>query len=79
MESDGRRPDLIGSGGHTAERARIANRSDTQCSDEKGENVPRAGRTLSALRNLGYSFNSAVADLIDNSIAAGAYDTITTA
>ncbi len=36
------------------------------------ELIPNAARVLAALRNVGYSLNSAVADLIDNSIAAGA-------
>ena len=33
---------------------------------------PVAGSMIYSLRNLGYSFESAVADLIDNSISAGA-------
>jgi hypothetical protein len=36
------------------------------------EVIPNAKRTFAALRDIGYSFNSAVADIIDNSIAAGA-------
>ena len=33
---------------------------------------PVAGSMIYSMRNLGYSFESAVADLIDNSISAGA-------
>ncbi len=33
---------------------------------------PSAGRLVNSLRNIGYSFPSAVADLVDNSISAGA-------
>lgn len=36
--------------------------------------APSARRLTSSLRDIGYSFESAVADLIDNSIAAGATD-----
>ena len=36
------------------------------------EVIPDPGRTMEGLRDTGYSFESAVADLIDNSIAAGA-------
>ena len=36
------------------------------------EVIPNARRTFAALRDIGYSFNSAVADLVDNSIAADA-------
>lgn len=35
-------------------------------------NPPEAGRLISALRDTGYNFNSAAADIIDNSIAANA-------
>jgi hypothetical protein len=35
-------------------------------------NPPEAGRLISALRDTGYDFNSAAADIIDNSIAANA-------
>ncbi len=38
----------------------------------KHDNTPNAARTLDALRSVGYDFNAAVADLVDNSIAAGA-------
>ncbi|WP_437099042.1 ATP-binding protein [Streptomyces sp. enrichment culture] len=34
--------------------------------------VPRARRTLSSLRNLGYDLRHAVADIVDNSVSAGA-------
>ena len=34
--------------------------------------VPNAGNFIESLRDLGYTFNSAVADLIDNSISAAA-------
>ena len=36
------------------------------------ESIPAAGRTIEGLRDTGYSFETAVADLIDNSIAATA-------
>ncbi|MBK3625356.1 ATP-binding protein [Streptomyces sp. MBT49] len=36
------------------------------------EVVPRARRTLTSLRNLGYDLRHAVADIVDNSISAGA-------
>lgn len=36
------------------------------------EAPPRATRTFKALSNIGYDFNSAIADIIDNSIDAGA-------
>jgi SepF-like predicted cell division protein (DUF552 family) len=32
------------------------------------EAIPGAKRTLNALRKLGYDFNSAVADVVDNSV-----------
>ena len=35
-------------------------------------NTPDAARLINALRDTGYTFNSAVANLVDNSIAAGA-------
>ncbi len=34
--------------------------------------IPDAARTIEGLRDTGYSFNTAVADVVDNSIAAGA-------
>lgn len=34
--------------------------------------TPNAPTMLNSLRALGYSFNTAVADIVDNSIAAGA-------
>ncbi|RYD72315.1 MAG: ATP-binding protein, partial [Verrucomicrobiaceae bacterium] len=34
--------------------------------------LPNARRTIAALRDIGYDFNSAVADLVDNSVSAGA-------
>ncbi|MGX1490346.1 ATP-binding protein [Streptomyces tendae] len=34
--------------------------------------VPRARRTLTSLRNLGYDLRHAVADIVDNSVSAGA-------
>lgn len=40
------------------------------------EVIPNPTRVFSALRNLGYSFNSAVADLVDNSISAGSSEII---
>lgn len=36
------------------------------------ELMPRASVMIEAMRDIGYSFDSAVADIIDNSIAAGA-------
>ena len=36
--------------------------------------APSAARLTSSLRDIGYDFDSAVADLVDNSIAAGATD-----
>lgn len=36
------------------------------------ENVPNAARVIDAMRDLGYDINQAVAELIDNSISAGA-------
>lgn len=36
------------------------------------ENPPDPGATIEALRSLGYSTEAAIADLIDNSVAAGA-------
>lgn len=33
---------------------------------------PNAGRMINSLRDAGYDFNTAVADIVDNSIAAGA-------
>lgn len=37
------------------------------------ENVPNAARVIDAMRDLGYDINQAVAELIDNSISAGAH------
>ena len=39
---------------------------------ESIESVPNPGRTIEGLRDTGYNFETAVADLVDNSIAAGA-------
>ena len=36
------------------------------------ELVPAARRLMSSLRDMGYEFTTAVADLVDNSVAAGA-------
>jgi hypothetical protein len=41
-------------------------------SDKTREAPPRAGAMLEALRGLGYSTGAAIADIIDNSISAGA-------
>jgi hypothetical protein len=38
---------------------------------EERQSIPAAARTFEALRDIGYDFNSAVADLIDNSITQG--------
>ena len=34
--------------------------------------VPDASRLMASIRHIGYSFETAIADLLDNSIAAGA-------
>ena len=52
--------------------SREANLEGRIVTSRKHDNTPRAARTLDALRNLGYDFNSAVADIIDNSISAAA-------
>ncbi len=39
---------------------------------ENIESIPNPGRTIEGLRDTGYSFETAVADLVDNSVAAGA-------
>src|SRR5215472_7661585 len=44
----------------------------TSDSRRRQELVPSAKRLISSLRDIGYDLPSAVADLIDNSIAAGA-------
>lgn len=36
------------------------------------ELIPAAGRLIGSLRDMGYEFATAVADLVDNSIEAGA-------
>ena len=36
------------------------------------EVIPSAKRLMKSLRDLGYDFAAAIADLVDNSIAAGA-------
>ncbi|MCY3687610.1 MAG: ATP-binding protein [Gammaproteobacteria bacterium] len=41
---------------------------------ENIESIPNPGRTIEGLRDTGYNFETAVADLIDNSIAANATD-----
>jgi hypothetical protein len=51
-----------------AETARRANSRPRQVE----EVIPAAARTISSLRNIGYELPQAVADLVDNSIAAGA-------
>ena len=38
---------------------------------ESIESIPNPGRTIEGLRDTGYNFETAVADLVDNSIAAG--------
>ena len=35
------------------------------------ENTPEAGSLVGSMRSMGYSFESAVADIIDNSVTAG--------
>jgi hypothetical protein len=39
---------------------------------EVDEVIPSARRLIQSLRDMGYDFAAAVADLVDNSIAAGA-------
>ena len=39
---------------------------------ESIESIPNPGRTIEGLRDTGYNFETAVADLVDNSVAAGA-------
>lgn len=41
-------------------------------SEEGTESVPDPGRTMEGLRDTGYNFETAIADLVDNSIAANA-------
>ena len=38
--------------------------------------IPAAKRTVNALKDMGYDLNSAVADIIDNSISRGEADNI---
>ena len=45
-----------------------------RCCNEISNAAPSAARLTSSLRDIGYDFVSAVADLIDNSISAGATD-----
>ena len=48
---------------------------DAETESEKTQRVmlmPKAGYLLSSMRDIGYSFETAVADLIDNSISASA-------
>lgn len=40
--------------------------------EETFEAIPDPGRTMEGLRDTGYNFETAIADLVDNSIAAGA-------
>lgn len=35
------------------------------------ENIPKADMLMGSMRSMGYSFESAIADVIDNSISAG--------
>ena len=41
---------------------------------ESIESIPNPGRTIEGLRDTGYNFETAVADLVDNSIAAGGHE-----
>jgi hypothetical protein len=43
---------------------------------KKDENQPDAGRLIVALRQIGYSLEQAIADLVDNSINAGAHNVL---
>ena len=36
------------------------------------DNSPKADHLMGSLRSMGYSFESAIADIIDNSVSAGA-------
>lgn len=38
------------------------------------ENTPEAGRLMGSMRSMGYTFESAMADIIDNSISAGSHE-----
>lgn len=40
-------------------------------SNNKREVIPSARRLITSLRDMGYDFSTAVADLVDNSIEAG--------
>ena len=40
------------------------------------ENIPRANMLMGSMRSMGYSFESAVADVIDNSISANCKNVI---
>ena len=40
------------------------------------ENIPRANMLMGSMRSMGYSFDSAVADVIDNSISANCKNVI---
>lgn len=40
------------------------------------ENIPRANMLMGSMRSMGYSFESAVADIIDNSISANCKNVI---
>lgn len=37
------------------------------------ENTPEAGKLMGSMRSMGYTFESAIADIIDNSISAGSH------
>lgn len=37
---------------------------------EERENIPQADMLMGSMRSMGYSFESAIADVIDNSISA---------
>ena len=38
------------------------------------ENTPEAGKLMGSMRSMGYTFKSAIADIIDNSISAGSHE-----
>ena len=38
------------------------------------ENTPEAGRLMGSMRSIGYTFESAMADIIDNSISACSHE-----
>lgn len=62
----------IGRATHRRWGRRLCSRGDVLETLESIEVLPSAARLISSLRDVGYSFRGAVADLVDNSIAANA-------